>query len=65
MKYLNVMKNWTSKLQKFTVQRIPREENVQADALARLGSSSLQDLTRSVFVEILPRKSIECTFEYV
>lgn len=65
VEYLNVMKGLTSKLQGFTIQQIPREENAQADALARLGSSSLQDLTRSVFVEVLPKKTTECTSEHV
>lgn len=52
-------------MQKFTVQRIPREENAKADALARLGSFNLQDLTRFVFVEVLPWKTTEFTSDYV
>ncbi|KAL2922044.1 ORF V: Enzymatic polyprotein [Bienertia sinuspersici] len=38
----------------FTIELVPRGENIQADASSRLASSTLQDLKRSVFVEVLP-----------
>ncbi|KAL2933532.1 HTH-type transcriptional regulator GntR [Bienertia sinuspersici] len=49
----------------FTLDLVSRGENVQANALSRLASSTLQDLKRSVFVEVLPRRSIETIGEYV
>ncbi|KAL2899863.1 hypothetical protein RDABS01_024945, partial [Bienertia sinuspersici] len=65
VQYLSKMKQLASQLQSFTVELVPRGENVQADALSRLVSSTLQDLKRSVFVEVLPRRSTETNGEYV
>ncbi|KAL2929914.1 Ribonuclease HI, partial [Bienertia sinuspersici] len=64
VEYLNKMKQLTSQLQSFTVELVPRGENMQADALSRLASSTLQDLKRSVFVDVLPRRSTEADGEY-
>ncbi|KAL2926550.1 CTP synthase [Bienertia sinuspersici] len=58
------MKQLTSQLQSFTVELVPRGENVQADVLSRLASSTLQDLKRSVFVEVLPKRSTDTNGEY-
>ncbi|KAL2929772.1 Phytochrome A type 5 [Bienertia sinuspersici] len=40
-------------------------ENVQVDALSRLASSTLRDLKRSMFAELLSRRSTETNREYV
>ena len=40
------------------VEKLPRSQNEQADALSKLGSSSMQNLKRSVLVEVKPFSSI-------
>ncbi|XP_021746678.1 uncharacterized protein LOC110712521 [Chenopodium quinoa] len=46
-------------LQYFEIKLVPRAQNAQADALARLASSSFNNLERTVMVEILGEKSID------
>ncbi|KAL2921120.1 hypothetical protein RDABS01_012611, partial [Bienertia sinuspersici] len=64
VEYLSKMKQLASQLQCFTVELVPRGENIHADALSGLASSTLQDLKRSVFVEVLPRRSTKTNGEY-
>ncbi|KAL2892508.1 putative deoxyribonuclease TATDN1 [Bienertia sinuspersici] len=59
------MKQLASQLQSFTVELVPRGENVQADALSILASSTIQDLKRLVFVKVLPGRSTDTNGEYV
>ena len=40
------------------VEKLPRSQNEQADALSKLGSSSMQNLKRSILVEVKPLSSI-------
>ncbi|XP_057250131.1 uncharacterized protein LOC130591205 [Beta vulgaris subsp. vulgaris] len=58
-KYLQLVKNMVKGLQNFEVQLVPRTENMAADALSKLASSSLSDKKRSVRVETLVERSIE------
>ncbi|XP_057250075.1 uncharacterized protein LOC130591161 [Beta vulgaris subsp. vulgaris] len=52
-------------LQSFEVQLVPRAENMAADALSKLASSSLSDKKRNVMVETLKERSIEVTQVFV
>lgn len=38
---------------------VPRTENMAADALSKLASSSISNMKRSVMVEILPERSVD------
>ncbi|XP_021722675.1 uncharacterized protein LOC110690154 [Chenopodium quinoa] len=59
IKYLEKINELTAQLQYFEVQLVPRAQNSQADALARLASSSFNDLERTVMVEVLKQRSID------
>ncbi|XP_021760669.1 uncharacterized protein LOC110725510 [Chenopodium quinoa] len=65
IKYLEKMKQLIAQLQYFEIKLVPRAQNAQADALARLASSSFNDLERTVMVEILTQKSIDEELETV
>ncbi|XP_021757974.1 uncharacterized protein LOC110723010 [Chenopodium quinoa] len=58
IKYLEKVKQLTAQLQYFEIKLVPRAQNAQADALARLASSIFNNLERTVMVEILDEKSI-------
>lgn len=58
-KYLKMLRDLAAQLQSFEIELVPRAENSQADALSKLASSTLQDLNRTVVVEVMERKSIE------
>jgi reverse transcriptase-like protein len=57
-KYLKKAQELISWFEVIQVERLPRSQNEQADALSKLGSSSMQDLNRSVLVEVKPVSSI-------
>ncbi|XP_021718012.1 uncharacterized protein LOC110685793 [Chenopodium quinoa] len=59
MQYLEKMKELLEKLEHFEVNLVSRAQNSPADALAKLASSSFNDLERTVMVEILKQKSID------
>ena len=59
VRYLERAKFETSRLKSFEIQQIPRPQSNRADALSKLASSSLQDISRSVFVDIRRTKSVE------
>ncbi|XP_021757954.1 uncharacterized protein LOC110722990 [Chenopodium quinoa] len=59
VKYLEKMKQLAAQLQYFEIKLVPRLKNAQADALARLASSSFDDLERTVMVEVLKQRSID------
>ena len=46
-------------LKRFVLDQIPRSENHQADALSKLASSAEGDVSRTVFWEVKPAKSID------
>nr|XP_021860927.1 uncharacterized protein LOC110799950 [Spinacia oleracea] len=58
-RYLALMKEAVAQLESFEIQLVPRAENNQADALSKLASSTLQDLERTVMVEVQEEKSID------
>ena len=49
----------TTGLQSFEGKLVPRIENMAADALSKLASSSVSDKKRSVMVETLRERSID------
>jgi len=53
------VKELFGELSYFKIKRVPRAENQQADALAKLASSSLNSLSKSILVETFPCRSIE------
>ncbi|XP_021750302.1 uncharacterized protein LOC110715990 [Chenopodium quinoa] len=57
--YLAKLKSITTALDHFVINLIPRGKNTQADALAKLASSSFNDLERTVMIEVLKKKSID------
>ncbi|XP_056694872.1 uncharacterized protein [Spinacia oleracea] len=58
-RYLALMKEAVAQLESFEIQLVPRAENNQADALSKLASSTLQNLERTVMVEVQEEKSID------
>ena len=51
-KYLKKTQELISEFDVVHVERLPKSQNEQADALSKLGSSSMQNLKRSVLVEV-------------
>ena len=56
--YLKIVQNLAQSFDEFTLTRIPRAENAQADALAALASSSDPGLSRVIPVEFIEHPSI-------
>nr|XP_027120400.1 uncharacterized protein LOC113737356 [Coffea arabica] len=52
-RYLSKVHQLTAYFESFEIQRIPRSQNKQADALSRLASISFSDLNKTVLVEVL------------
>ena len=59
VKYLVAVKKEVEDLEDFHVSQVPRSENNQADVLSKLASSTSCDAPRSVFWEVMERRSIE------
>ena len=57
-KYLKKTQELISRFETVHVERLPRSQNEQADALSKLGSSSMQNLKRSFLVEVKPLSTI-------
>ena len=57
-KYLKKTQEMISGFEAVHVERLPRSQNEQVDALSKLGSSSMQNLKRSVLVEVKPLSAI-------
>ena len=57
-KHLQKTQELISEFEDVHVERLPRSQNEQADALSKLGSSSMQNLKRSVLVEVKSLSSI-------
>ncbi|XP_071940357.1 uncharacterized protein [Coffea arabica] len=60
-----VMKKYLAKVQEaialfdtFEIERVPRSQNMRADALSKLASSSFAHLNKEVLVEVVKQKSI-------
>ncbi|NP_063998.1 orf764 (mitochondrion) [Beta vulgaris subsp. vulgaris] len=58
-KYLQMIKDLAAQLISLEVVLVPRADNSQADALSKLASSTLQDLNRTVMVEVMEQRSID------
>ncbi|KAK3004883.1 hypothetical protein RJ639_018302 [Escallonia herrerae] len=61
--YLQLVKTLASKFKNFTIQRILRDQNTQADTLSRLASSEVPDVRRSVYLKFLKERSISSQTE--
>ena len=59
VKYLKIMKDTVTQLESFSIKLVPRNKNMQADALSKLASSTLQNLQRIVMVEVMENRSID------
>ncbi|XP_021735021.1 uncharacterized protein LOC110701703 [Chenopodium quinoa] len=59
VKYLEAVKQAANSLEDFQLTQVPRSENNQADALSKLASSASCDTPRTVFWEVLEKRSIE------
>ncbi|XP_057532892.1 uncharacterized protein LOC130810781 [Amaranthus tricolor] len=56
--YLQQVKGFVQKFDKFTLEHIPRSQNAQADSLAKLASSVETSAARDIIWEVLPNPSI-------
>ncbi|XP_057540741.1 uncharacterized protein LOC130818595 [Amaranthus tricolor] len=56
--YLQQVKEFVQKFDKFTLVHIPRSQNAQADSLAKLASSAETSAARDIIWEVLPNPSI-------
>ena len=56
--YLKLVQNLAQEFDCFALTRIPRSENIQANALAALASSSDRGLKRVILVEFIEHPSI-------
>ncbi|XP_062100058.1 uncharacterized protein LOC133805927 [Humulus lupulus] len=56
--YLERVRSYLEQLVEYSIEQIPRERNIHADALAKLASTKDGDTLKSVPVEYLPRPSI-------
>ncbi|XP_057529902.1 uncharacterized protein LOC130808441 [Amaranthus tricolor] len=56
--YLQQVKDFVPKFDKFTLEHIPRSQNDQADSLAKLASSADTSAARDIIWEVLPNPSI-------
>ena len=57
--YLSIVEKEKSWFERFSIQRVPQEDNEEADRLARLASSTIKDLTPGILVEYLLEPSIK------
>ena len=58
-RYLSKSLQLVAHFESFEIQRIPRSQDRRADALSRLASTSLSDLSRAVLVEVLAEPGYE------
>ncbi|XP_057543365.1 uncharacterized protein LOC130821594 [Amaranthus tricolor] len=56
--YLQQVKGFVQKFDKFTLIHIPRSQNAQVDSLAKLASSAETSAARDIIWEVLPNPSI-------
>ena len=56
--YLQKVKEFVTKFEKFSLIHVPRSDNFQADSLARLASSSETSNARNIIWEVLPNANI-------
>ncbi|GKF24030.1 reverse transcriptase domain-containing protein, partial [Tanacetum coccineum] len=58
VKYLNKVKTLAKSFKEISIKQIPRSENMKADALSKIASTSFAHLNKQVLVEELKEKSI-------
>ncbi|XP_056690235.1 uncharacterized protein [Spinacia oleracea] len=58
-RYQEKLKTLTAKLEAFEIKLVPIALNIDADSLAKLASSKAIELSRSVMIEIMHRRSTE------
>ena len=63
--YLKKVRELLKKFVRVQVRYIPRAENSQADALAKLTTESQKDLDRRIPIEHLPKPSINISNEEI
>ena len=63
--YLKTVRELLKKFIRFQVRHVPRAENTRADALAKLATTSQEDLDRLISVEHLPEPSVKVNDEEV
>ncbi|XP_057550632.1 uncharacterized protein LOC130828685 [Amaranthus tricolor] len=56
--YLQQVREFVQKFDKFTLEHIPRSQNAQADSLAKLASSAETSAARDIIWEVLPNPSL-------
>ncbi|XP_057529843.1 uncharacterized protein LOC130808384 [Amaranthus tricolor] len=56
--YLQQVREFIKRFNKFTLVHIPRSQNAQADSLAKLASSAETSVARDIIWEVLPNPSI-------
>ena len=56
--YLKKVRELLKKFRRVQVKHVPRAENSQADALAKLATASQEDLGRLISIEHLPEPSV-------
>ena len=63
--YLKKVRELFKKFIRVQVRHVPRVENSQADALAKLATTSREDLDKQVSIELLPKPSVNVDDEEV
>ena len=61
--YLQKAKDLLKSFSSYTIHQVPRSQNAQADALARLASTKDAELLEVIHVEFLSRPSIHPTYQ--
>ena len=56
--YLAKVRGYLDQFKKYTIEQIPREQNTNADALAKLASTRDKDTLESILVKYLSKPSI-------
>ena len=63
--YLKKVRELLKKFVRVQIRYVPRAENSQADALAKLATISQEDLDKAIPVEYLPEPSVDVNSEEV
>ncbi|XP_043697314.1 uncharacterized protein LOC122648128 [Telopea speciosissima] len=57
--YLSKVRNLITEFTSFQILQVPRAQNASADALSRLATSEFQNLSRTMYVDVIGKPSIE------
>lgn len=55
-KYMAQTQTWIAKFQTFEITLVPRSKKKEADALSKIASIAFRNLSKTVLVEVLPKK---------